>query len=215
MKSIVALFASLASLAEAAVYGNYFDDACTLPITNVLAFTDVCTWTSNAYSGSFATYLFNCTETDMVVLGYNASLDPTCQGFPGYAFPVTAECTKYEDFYVKGLDFTCESRNTTYNILAHFQADCKDGGLPFSVQLGDPSCQGDSFAPGFLGWDTQGFYQDPEYQMAIYNSTNGTCQEQRTMFQTESFPASCLAPTKPFENLYIDIYQAFPVTPPV
>ena len=201
------LFASV----NAALYGNYFDDACTLPITNVLAFTDVCTWTSNQYSGSFATYLYNCTDSEMIVLAYNASVAPTCQGFPNYAFPVTAACTKYQDFYVKGLDFTCNSQNNTYNILAHFQSDCKDGGVVFSVQLGEPSCQGGSFAPGFFDWDTQGSYSDPYYQMTVYNTTNGTCEDERAVYETESFPAQCVSPVKPFQNIHLDIYQAFPV----
>ena len=201
---------------SAARYRIYHDDTCVLPIANVpdvLAFTDVCTWSSNRYSGAFSVALYNCSSSEMVVIGYNASSTPTCQGVPNYIIPVTSECTKYQDFYVKGYDFTCESQNTTYNILAHFQADCNDGGLPFSIQLGEGTCQAGSFAPGFFNWDTEGEYSAPYYEMKLYNTTNGTCQDERAIFQTESFPAECVKSNTGFQGISVDIYQAFPVSP--
>jgi hypothetical protein len=147
----------------------------------------------------------------MTAIVYNASQYPTCQGVPNYATTITQDCAKFEDAYIKGQDFTCESQNNTYNIVAHFESDCKDGGVPFSVQLGEETCQGDSFAPGFLHWDTQGGYSQPYYSMTVYNTSDGSCQDERAVFQTESFPAQCVAPVKPFQNISVDIYQAFPV----
>lgn len=199
------------SVASAAVFGGYYDSSCTTPIVNSLAFTDVCTWSANQYSGSWSLFLLNCSSTEMTAVVYNASDYPTCQGVPNYAIRVTEECTKFEDAYIKGLDFTCESQNNTYNVLAHFQSDCKDGGVPFSVQLGEETCQADSFAPGFLHWDTQGGYSNPFYTMTVYNTSDGSCQDEQTVFETESFPAQCVKPVKPFQGISVDIYQAFPV----
>lgn len=212
MNPLFPFFLGFFGLTNAASFGSYYDANCTLPITNVLAFSDVCTWSSNQYSGSFALYLSNCSKDAMRATVYNASDAPTCQGsLPDYEVEVTSDCVKFEDAYVKGLDFTCESQNNTYNVLAHFQADCKDGGVPFSVQLGEPSCQAASFAPGFFNWDTEGSFSDPYYQMTVYNTTNGTCQDQVALFQTTSFPASCVVPVMNFQNISVDIYQAFPV----
>lgn len=201
----------LFSAASAAVFGGYYDDACTTPIVNSLAFTDVCTWSANQYSGSWSLFLLNCSSSEMTAIVYNASQYPTCQGVPNYAITITEDCTKFEDAYIKGLDFTCESQNNTYNIVAHFESDCKDGGVPFSVQLGKETCQGDSFAPGFFHWDTEGGYSQPYYLMTVYNSSDGSCENKRAVFETESFPAQCVAPVKPFQNISVDIYQAFPV----
>ena len=201
------------AVANAALFGAYFDADCSVPITKTLAFTDVCTWSSNQYSGSYANYLFNCTENEMVVVGYNASIAPTCQGYPNYLVQVTPDCSKYDNIYIKGLDFTCDSENNTYNVLAHFQSDCKDGGLPFSIQLGEGTCQEGSFAPGFFNWDTQGGYSNSFYTMSLYNTTNGTCQDEVAVFQTEAFPAQCVAPNRPFQDISVDIFQAFPLTP--
>lgn len=197
--------------AYAASFAAYYDSSCTVPITTAVAFTDVCTWSSNQYSGSWSLFLLNCTSSDMIAVVYNASDFPTCQGVPNYGIPITSECTQFQDSYIKGLDFTCESQNNVYNIVAHFESDCQDGGVPFSIQLGEGTCQGDSFAPGFLHWDTQGGYSNPYYTMTVYNTTNGSCQDKRAVFETKSFPAQCLPPTKPFYNLSVDIFEAFPI----
>jgi hypothetical protein len=115
------------------------------------------------------------------------------------------------DSYIRGLDFTCESQGTTYNIFAHVQSDCTDGGIPFSVQLGEPSCQSGAFAPGFFSWDVEGNYSQPYYNMNIYSTTNGTCEDVQASVQTTSFPAHCLPLTPSLQVVALDIYTAFPM----
>ena len=194
----------------AAFFNTYSDSNCTIPTSSNIAFKDVCTWTSNQYSGSWALYLNSCSDTKLSVVAYNASDAPTCQGIPYTSFSVTNQCTLYETFYTKATDFTCTSENTTYNIVAHFESDCKDGGVPFSVQLGDPGCQEGSFAPGFLGWDTRGSYSNGLYQMDIFNTTNGKCKDKKTTYETKDFPGQCLQAQPFFYNISIDIYSSFP-----
>jgi hypothetical protein len=206
------LLATLFSSALAAQFGIYYDSECSIPITSSLAFTDVCTWSSNRYSGSWSVSLSSCNSTNLVANVYNASLYPTCQG-DSSTLSISAACTKVQDSYIRANDFSCTSENTTYNILAHFQSDCKDGGIPFSIQLGNPSCQADSFAPGFLNLDTRGSYENGLYQMSLYNTSNGECQNQSAIFQTPSFPATCIAPQDSSEILFVDIYNAFPISP--
>ena len=200
------------AVASAATFGSYYDANCSTPITNTLAFTDACTWTSNQYNGAFSLYLKDCSEKQMKAVVFNASDAPTCVGTPVSEVTVTDKCVKLGDGgYLRGNDFTCESQNNTYNVLAHFQPDCKDGGLPFSVQLGEGTCQAGSFAPGFFNWDTEGAYSDPYYEMELYNTTNGTCQDERAVFQTHTFPAQCVKSNTGFQGIFVDIYQAFPV----
>jgi hypothetical protein len=203
----------LFTTATAASFGSYYDANCSVPITNALTFTDVCTWSSNQYSGSWSLFLESCSDKELNAVVFNASDAPTCVGVPVYKVKMTEECTKFEDAYVKALDFTCNSQNNTYNVLAHFQPDCKDGGVPFSVQLGEGTCQPGSFAPGFFNWDTQGSYSAPYYQMEVYNTTDGECKIPRASFQTESFPAACVPASNPFEVNAVDIYEAFPTNP--
>lgn len=207
--------ALLLAVANAAQYTSFFDAECKFPITPSVVFTDVCTWTSNRYSGSYSTYLSSCSNSEFEVTVFNLTDSPSalCQGSPLLTIPVNTSCTPYLDFYVKGSDFTCESQNSTYNILGHFRSDCKDGGIPFSIQLGGGTCQERSFGPGFFNWDTQGGYTDPYYTMSLYNTTNGTCQNEITVYRTEQFPAYCLAPVGAFQSIFVDIYQAFPVNP--
>lgn len=211
MKNSVFFLMSILSFVNSAIFTSFFDSDCTLPIVNTLSFTDVCTWSSSKYSGSFSVNVQDCLSSSFNAYIYNLSESPVCNNKPNYIIPVTTDCLKYDTFYVKGTDFTCESNNTTYNILAHFESDCKDGGIPFSISLGLPYCQGDSFAPDFLNWDTFGNYSNPFYQLEIYNTTNGICQDKIATYQTQEFPVNCLASIKPFQNIYLDIYNAFPV----
>lgn len=197
---------------NAASFGSYFDANCTLPITNTLAFTDVCTWTSNKYSGSYSLYLKDCSAKQIQAVVFNASDAPTCVGTPVSEILITEKCTMLQDGgYIQGHDFTCNSQNNTYNVLAHFEPNCKDGGLPFSVQLGEGTCQTGSFAPGFFDWDAQGSYSAPFYQMEVFNTTDGQCNIRRASFQTENFPAACIPASNPFEVNAVDIYEAFAV----
>lgn len=200
------------SLATAARFGSYFDSECKSPITNVVAFTDVCTWSSNRYSGSYALYASSCSDSTFSVSAFNLTGSAGCQGKPVYSLTVNSSCMPYEDAFVKALDFTCNSQNTTYNVLAHFTPDCQDGGYAFSIELGEPECLMDSFAPGLWDWDAAGNYSDPYYQLNLFNTSDGTCQDQVALFETKEFPAWCLTPTVPFQNISIDIYPAFPLT---
>jgi len=210
---IRSIFAGLLlSVAKAAQFASYFDAECTIPITRVVAFTDVCTWSSNRYSGSYALYLSECSDSSLSVSGFNLTGSAGCEGTPTFTVLANSSCIPHEDAYVKAWDFTCESQNTTYNVLAHFTPDCQDGGYAFSIELGEPICLQDSFAPGLWQWDAQGNYSDPFYQLELFNSTDGTCQDEIAVFQTKQFPAWCLTPIQPFQNISIDIYPAFPLS---
>ena len=210
MNRLFRLFASLA-LANAARVSTFLDAECTRPITDFLAFTDVCTWGADSYNGAFAISGFECSSDGLTVSIYNATESPTCQGEPLLNFSVNDRCTQVTDFYVVATDSTCLSENTTYNILAHFDSHCTDGGLPFSIQLGESGCQGGSFGPSFFSFDTSGTYSDPYYIMDVFNTTDGTCKDTKAIFTTKSFPAMCLKPSKPFYNISLDIYNAFPL----
>lgn len=204
--------AFLSTCVQAAQFASYFDADCTIPITKVVAFTDVCTWSSNRFSGSYALHLTDCSTNQLNVSAFNLTGSAGCEGEIVSTLTANASCVAYEDAYIKALDFTCESQNTTYNVLAHFTPDCEDGGYAFSIELGEPSCLEDSFAPGLWDWDSQGNYSEPFYQLLLYNSTGGTCQDELAVFQTKEFPAWCLAPTQPFQNISIDIYPAIPLS---
>lgn len=206
---VLTLFLGLASAAK---FGFYHDAACSQPITQAVAFTDVCTWTSNQYSGSQAIYLRQCETDSLEVVVYNASFFPTCNGVPLGTLPVTSDCVDKGGYYVKGDDFSCTSENSTYNIVAHFTSDCSDGGVPFSIQFGQQTdCNGDAFAPGFFGWDVRGSYSPPDYRLEVFNTTNGTCRNPVSIFTTQEFPATCVKPARRFEISAIDMYNAFPV----
>ena len=196
---------------SAARFGTFFDAECTIPIVNAVAFTDVCTWSSNRYSGSYALTLSNCSDTELSINAYNLTGSAGCQGESVGSLTVNSSCVFHEDNYVKALDFTCESQNTTYNVLAHFTPGCEDGGYAFSMQLGEPECLGDSFGPGLWDWDARGNYSEPYYMLEVFNTTDGTCQDQAAVFQTKEFPAWCLPTVQPFQNLSIDIYPAIPL----
>ena len=208
----VGFLALFATFGNAAQFVSYFDSECKTPITKVVAFTDVCTWSSNRYSGSYALFLSGCSPTQLNVSAFNLTGSADCQGEVVSTLTANSSCIPYEDAYVKALDFTCDSQNTTYNVLAHFTPDCQDGGYAFSIELGEPTCLEYSFAPGLWDWDAQGNYSAPFYQLELFNSTDGTCQDELTVFQTKQFPAWCLTPTTPFQNISIDIYPAFPLT---
>lgn len=197
--------------ATAARFGTFFDAECVIPVVNAVAFTDVCTWSSNRYSGSYALTLSNCSDSELTISAYNLTGSAGCQGESVGTLTVNSSCVFHEDNYVKAFDFTCESQNTTYNVLAHFTPDCQDGGYAFSMELGEPQCLGDSFGPGLWDWDAQGNYSEPYYMLELFNSTDGTCQDQVATFQTKQFPAWCLPTTQPFQNISIDIYPAIPV----
>jgi len=201
------------AMTSAARYGSYVDAECKNPIVPALVFSDVCTWSSNQYSGSFSMYLTSCSESEMVVTVFNLtdSSSALCLGFPLTKIPVTGSCTPFDNFYVKGLDFTCESQNTTYNVLAHFTPGCQDGGYAFSMDLGEPECLEGSFGPGLFSWNARGNYSEPFYTMDLYNTTDGTCKDPLARFETKQFPATCLPTVKPFHNISIDIYPAFSI----
>ena len=196
---------------NAARFGTFFDSECKNTLTNIVAFEDVCTWSSNRFSGSYALYLSGCTNTMLEVKAFNLTGSAGCQGESIYTLSVNSSCMPYEDAFVKALDFSCNSQNTTYNVLAHFTPDCQDGGYAFSMELGEPNCQKDSFAPGLWNWDARGNYSDPYYMLELFNTTDGSCQDEVAVFQTKDFPAWCLTPTMPFQNISIDIYPAFPL----
>ncbi len=198
-------------MVSAAKIGTFLDANCSVPITNLLAFTDVCTWSADSYNGAFAVSASDCSTEGLTVSIYNATQYPTCQGPSVFQFPVTQSCEKVQDFYVIAFNTSCLSLNTTYNILAHFVEDCTDGGLPFSIQLGEQGCQGGSFGPSFLSYDTQGIYADPYYLMSVFNTTDGSCKEQKALYATKSFPAMCLQPVENSLNISLDIYNAFPL----
>lgn len=197
--------------ATAARFGTFFDAECSVPIINAVAFTDVCTWSSNQYSGSYAMTLSSCSDTDLTIQAYNLTGSAGCQGESIGTLTANSSCVFHEDNYVKALDFSCESQNTTYNVLAHFTPDCQDGGYAFSLELGEPTCLGDSFGPGLWNLDAQGNYSEPYYMLDLFNSTNGTCQDQVATFQTKGFPAFCLPTVQPFQGISIDILPAIPV----
>lgn len=207
----VLLFLAAATLGTGVKINTFLDANCSTPITNFLAFEDSCTWGADSYNGAFAISGSDCSADGITVSIYNATEAPTCQSAPILSFPATQDCQKVTDFYVRTEDMMCLGQNTTYNILAHFVSDCKDGGLPFSIQLGDQGCQGGSFGPSFFSFDTQGIYAEPYYLMDVFNTTDGTCKEQRALFATKSFPAMCLKPSMPFQNISLDIYNAFPL----
>jgi hypothetical protein len=200
-----------AAAAYAARFGSYLDKDCAVPFANAIVFTDVCTWSSNQVSGSYAAYLTSCSSSAFDVVAFNLTGSAGCNGTPLSTFSVNAECVPYQGAYVKGIDFTCDSGNTTYNVLAHFAPRCEDGGFAFSMDLGDPGCLEGSFGPGLWNWDAQGEYAEPYYSLTVFNSTDGTCQDETAEFQTKEFPAQCLSPSSPFQNISIDIFPAFPV----
>lgn len=201
----------LFSLASAARFGSYFDADCSVPIVNAIAFTDVCTWSSNRYSGSYALTLDACSDTSFTVNAYNLTGSAGCQGEIVGTLSVNTSCVFVGEHYVKALDLSCESKNTTYNVLAHFTPDCEDGGYAFSIELGEPECLEDSFGPGLWDFDARGNYSEPYYIMELFNSSDGTCQSEIATFQTKEFPAWCLPTVQPFQNISIDIYPAIPL----
>jgi hypothetical protein len=207
--SLGLLFAVAVGLVDSAQFGTYLDENCSKPITELYAFADVCTWGTDSYSGAFALTLSQCSDEYLDVNIYNTSTAPTCEGTPVFNFTVTPQCTQVQDFYVQAQNTSCQSEGLAYNVLAHFTPNCSDGGAPFTFLAGASPCAGNSFLPYLLGWDTAAFYEDPEYMFQVFNSTNGTCQDSRAIFRTQTFPAMCLKPTKPFNNIALDIYNAF------
>ena len=199
------------SLAQSARFGTYFDAECKVPIINAIAFTDVCTWSSNRFSGSYALTLTSCSDTELSVKAYNLTGSAGCNGESIGSLTINSSCIFHEDNYVQAWDFNCNSQNNSYNIIAHFTPDCQDGGYAFSMDLGQPQCNEDSFAPGLWDWDAQGSYSDPYYMLELFNTTDGTCQDQLATFQTKEFPAWCLPTVEPFQNISIDIYPSFPL----
>ncbi len=198
-----------AGFVNSAQFGTYLDEKCSKPITELYAFADVCTWGTDRYNGAFALTLSQCSDEFLDVNIYNASTSPTCDASPVFNFTVTPQCTQVQDFYVQAQNTSCQSENLAYNVLAHFTTDCSDGGAPFSFLAGNPPCAGNSFLPYLLGWDTAAYYMDPFYMFQVFNTTNGTCLDSQAVFMTQTFPAACLKPTMPFNNIALDIYNAF------
>lgn len=196
--------------ATAAQFGSYFDADCKTPVVTAIAFTDVCTWSSNRFSGSYALTLSSCSENSLEITAYNLTGSAGCNGIPVSTFTANSSCIPYDDTYIQVHDFSCNSQNATYNVLAHFTPDCQDGGYAFSMNLGLPECLESSFGPGLWGWDARGNYSDPFYMLQLFNSTDGTCQDEVAVFETKEFPAWCLTPRAPFQNISIDIYPAIP-----
>ena len=209
---LIPLFLGLASAAK---FGTYSDPACTELAMPVLAFSDVCTWTSP--STAYALYLESCSPKKLQVRYYNATDSPTCTSFPtNQTFTVTTKCTLAQDFYTKILDVdSCEGANTTYNIVAHDHADCSDGGLPFSVVSANDTCVGNSFAPNYpgAGWDTKIFASEQVFLLDVFTSTDGTCQGELGLFGAKNYTGQCLAPISGFYNsTFIQLFEAFPVS---
>lgn len=198
-------------VANAARFGTFFDSACTKQMVNAVVFSDVCTWSSNRFADSYALTLSSCSNTEFQVTFFSLTDDPVCEGSPLVNITLNSSCIPYNGVYLQGIDFSCESQNTTYNLLAHFTPTCQDGGYAFSMELGAPLCLQDSFGPGVWDFDAQGSYKNGIYSLELYSSTNGTCVNELTTFQTTVFPAHCLAPIQSFETVYLDIYNAFPI----
>ena len=203
-------------LVTAAKFGTYSDPDCTQLAMPVLAFSDVCTWTSP--STAYALYLESCSPKKLQVRYYNATDSPTCTTFPvNQSFTVTNKCTLAQDFYTKILDVdSCEGMNTTYNIVAHDHADCSDGGLPFSVVSANDTCVGNSFAPNYsgAGWDTKIYATEQVFLMNVFTSTAGTCDGELGLFGAKAYDGHCLAPISGFSNsTFIQLFQAFPLSP--
>jgi hypothetical protein len=211
MRFFLSLFSTL-MIAYAAKLETYLDANCSTPITNFLAFADVCTWGTDRYNGAFSITLSQCSTNSLEVNIYNATEAPTCQeAAPVLVFNATPSCTRVQDFYVRAENTSCISENYSYNVLAHFTENCTDGGLAFSIYTGNTPCEEAAFAPGLLSYDTGADYLDPFYMLTLYNSSNGTCSDGLAIFMTESFPAQCLKPIIPYNNMAIDIYNSFPM----
>jgi hypothetical protein len=207
-------FPLLLSLATAAKFGTYSDSACTQLAMPVLAFSDVCTWTSP--STAYALYLESCSPKKLEVRYYNATDSATCSPFPvNQSFTVTTKCTLAQDFYTKIIDVdSCEGANTTYNIVAHDHADCSDGGLPFSVVSANDTCVGNSFAPNYsgAGWDTKIYATEQVFLLDVFTSNDGTCSGELGLFGAKNYTGMCLAPISGFYNsTFIQLFEAFPI----
>jgi hypothetical protein len=203
------------SVANAAMFGTYSDSACTELAMPVLAFSDVCTWTSP--STAYALYLETCSPKKLQVRYFNATDSATCTPYPiNQTFTVTTKCTLAQDFYTKILDVdSCEGANTTYNIVAHDQADCSDGGLPFSVVPANDTCVGNSFAPNYpgAGWDTKIYVSEQVFLLDVFTSNDGTCHGELGLFGAKNYTGQCLAPISGFYNsTFIQLFEAFPLT---
>ncbi len=211
---MIPLFATLffLGMTSAARFGLYLDGECRQSVTKSIAFTDVCTWSSNVISGSYAMYLSACTESELELNLFNLTGQAGCNGIPVNTLSLNSTCAPHGDLFVKALDFTCLSQNTSYNLLGHFTPGCEDGGYAFSIQLGGGQCEEDSFGPGLWNWDARGNYSEPFYQLELFNTTNGSCEDETAIFQTKTFPAWCLPSGNAFQNISIDIYSSFPVS---
>lgn len=207
------LLASLGS-AHAALFGVYSSPTCEQAslLVPVLAFSDVCTWTS--HDASYALYLEDCSADSLSVRYYNTSDSATCANYPvNQSFTVTHDCTLTDDsFYTQLINTgTCQGNGTTFNIIAHDHEDCSDLGLPFSVVSANDTCVGDSFAPG--SWDTKTLAQEYLFYMEVYQTTNGTCQYPLGIFEaSNNYAGQCLAPVAGFSNTtFLQVYEAFHV----
>ena len=200
-----------AAVANAAMFASYFDVGCENMIVNSYAFQDVCTWSSNRYSGSYALALNSCSGTDLEVKVFNLSDSASCAGDNFSIYRLNSSCIQLNDIFIKALDFACNSNNNAFNIITHFTADCNDGGYAFSMMLGLQSCLGGSFLPGIWDYDARANYTDSFYNLQIFNSSNGKCENSIAEFVTNGFPALCMKPNNPFFGISIDVYQSFSV----
>lgn len=207
-------FLSLAN-ANAAMFGVYSDSACQELVTPVLAFSDVCTWSS--HSTSYALYLTECSSSSISVQVFNASDSAMCAPFPtNESFTVTNTCQLYSDYYIQLVDTTeCLGENTTFNIVAHDTADCSDGGLPFTIVAANSSCVDNSFAPSYMpgSWDTKTFVAENFFLLQVFQETNSSCINELGVFLTPNLTGQCVAPISGFSNsTFIQAFNAFPLS---
>ena len=213
MKWILPL--TLISAAQAILFGTYFDAECTKPIVNIQAFTDVCTWATNTYDGTYSYYLNSCSKKSIEIVEQkvNSSESFVCQGNKTTTYTATQKCTATGFIYTKILDDSeCKGAGTTYNVVAFNISDCSVGGLPFSVIYNNGNCTGNSFAPNYASWDTLLFGDSNGYFMEVFDSTNGECKNPLGLFATKGFPSGCIAPVEGFDNTtFVEIWDAFPL----
>lgn len=199
---------------QAAMFGVYSDAQCENLVIPVLAYSDVCTW--NTYSTSYSLFLESCSSDFFSVQTFNLTDSPTCGSYPvNQTFSVSRHCKPTFDYYTKILDSEdCESDNNSYNIVAHNTPNCSDPGLPFSIVNRNNSCVGNSFGPGLAGasFDTEIYISKTTFLLEIFQSKDGSCQNNLDFFAVQSFGSKCVAPLSGNDNqLFLQIWQSFPL----
>jgi hypothetical protein len=214
MKWILSLVV-LPTLVQSVLFGTYFDDECTQEVVAIQAFSDVCTWSTNQYDGTYSFYLTECSQRSITVVEQKVDSSESffCKSNQTTNYTVTNKCQKNGLLYTKILDGSqCEGAGTTYNVVAYNVSDCSVGGLPFSVIYNDGNCTGNSFAPNYASWDTRLFGDSDSYFMEVFTSTDGQCKDPLGLFETKGFPSGCIAPVEGFSNTtFVEIWNAFPL----